>query len=140
MAFLQETPRSLRAYLILVGVLGTGAQLAGALSAEAGPIGRLVSLIGIAITVGYAWLGFAFKSLISSAPRRIEQVLIAGAVYSIAVAVLVVVVYPSSEAAGGALVRAAGGLLITLYLLKNVKRLAREAQALIPLPSSSSAA
>ncbi len=128
MAFLQETPRSLRAYLILVGILGTVAQLGGALSPESRPVGRLLSLIGIAIAVAYAWLGFSFKSLITSAPRRIEQVLIAGAVYSIALAVIVVVVYPSSEEATAALARAAVGLVITLYLLKNVRRLAREAQ------------
>ncbi len=143
MAFFKETTRSLRAYLILAGILGTAGQVAGALSAEAYPISRLLSFVGIAIALAYAWLGFAFKSLITSAPRRIEQVLIAGAGYSIAlaaIAAIVAIALRSSEEAGGALVRGALGLVITLYVLKNVRRLAREAQAPTSASSSSSAA
>ena len=140
MAFFQETPRSLRAYLILFGILGTAGQVAGALSAEAYPISRLLSFVGIGIALNYAWVGFAFKSLITSAPRRIEQVLIAGAGYSIILAAIVAIALRSSEEAGGALSRAAVGLVITLYLLKNVRRLAREAQAPTSASSSSSAA
>jgi len=132
MPFLQETARSLRTYLVLVGVVGTVANMAGVLSPDAGSVGRLLSLVGVAISLAYAWLGIAFKSFISTNPRRFEQILIAGAIYSILIAVIVVVVYPGAAETGGAVARGIVGLLITLYLLKNVRRLARESRAPTP--------
>ncbi len=126
MAFFRETPRSLRAYLLLVGTLGTVAQFFGVLSPNAGAFGRLLSMIGLAIALAYLWLGISFRSLISAAPRRVEQVLITGAVYSILLALIVGVAYPESSEVGSAIVRGVVGLLFTLYLLKNVRRLARE--------------
>ena len=127
MAFLQETPRSLRAYLLLVGALGTVGQVYRLLAPEGGPFTRLLALIGLAISLGYVWLGISFRSLLSAAPRRIEQLLIAGAAYSILLAVIVGVLSPKPEERGGALAQGLIGLLITLYLLRNVRRLAREA-------------
>lgn len=129
MAFLQETPRSLRVYLLLVGVLGTAAQFYAILSPEGGALGRLLSLIGLAVSVAYVWLGISLRSLLSTAPRRVEQVLIAGAVYSILLAFIVGVLSPESQERGSAIARGIVGLLITLYLLRNVRRLARDAQA-----------
>src|SRR5213593_43604 len=122
MAFLQETPRSLRAYLMLVGVLGTVGQVYRLLAPEGGPFTRL-----LAISLGYLWLGISFRTLLSAAPSRIEQLLIAGAAYSILLAVIVGVLSPKPEERGGALAQGLVGLLITLYLLRNVRRLAREA-------------
>jgi hypothetical protein len=128
MAFLQETPRSLRAYLLLVGVLGTVGQVYRLLAPEGGPFTRLLALIGLVISLAYVWLGISFRSLLSSAPSRIEQLLIAGAAYSILLAVIVGVMSPQPEERGSALVQGLVGLLITLYLLRNVRRMAREAQ------------
>src|SRR5437899_7569433 len=128
MAFLQETPRSLRAYLMLVGVLGTVRQVYRLLAPEGGPFTRLLALIGLAISLGYVWLGISFRSLLSAASSRIEQLLIAGAAYSILLAVIVGLLSPKPEERGGALAQGLGGLLVTLYLLRNVRRLARETQ------------
>src|SRR6266568_5962382 len=128
MAFLQETPRSLRAYLLLVGALGTVGQIYQVvLSSEGGPFTRLLGLIGLVISVAYIWVGISFRSLLSAAPRRIEQLLIAGAAYSILLGVVVGVLSPKAEERGNALAQGLVGLLITLYLLRNVRRLAREA-------------
>ena len=58
MAFLQEPPRSLRAYLPLVGILGAvGETYQVVLSSEAGPFTRLLALIGIVISDSYIWVG-----------------------------------------------------------------------------------
>src|SRR2546425_5161980 len=130
MAFLQETPRSLRAYLMLVGALGTVGQVYRLLAPEGGPFTRLLALIGLAISLGYVWLGISFHSLLSAAPSRIEQLLIVGAAYSILLAVIVGVLSPKPEERGGALAQGLVGLLVTLYLLRNVRRLAREAGAI----------
>jgi hypothetical protein len=127
MAFLQETPRSLRAYLLLVGVLGTVGQVYRVLASTGGAFERLLALIGLAISLAYVWVGISFRSLISAAPSRIEQVLIVGAAYSILLTVIVGVLSPQPEERGGALAQGLVGLLITLYLLRNVRRLAREA-------------
>jgi hypothetical protein len=70
MAFLQETPRSLRAYLLLVGTLGTAGQVYRVLLSQGGAFERLLALMA--------------EGLI--------------------------------------------GLLVTLYLLRNVRRMAREAR------------
>ena len=127
MAFLQETPRSLRAYLILVGALGIVGQVYRFVLSEESAFTRLLALVGLVITVAYVWLGISFRSLLSAAPSRIEQLLIAGAAYSILLAVIVGVLSPKPEERGGALAQGLVGLLITLYLLRNVRRLAREA-------------
>src|SRR5437899_4779007 len=128
MAFLQETPRSLRAYLLLVGALGTAGQVYRVVASEGGAFARFLALLGLAISLAYVWLGISFRSLISAAPRRIEQVLIAGAAYSILLGVIVGVLSPQPEERGGALAQGLVGLLVTLYLLRNVRRLAHEAE------------
>src|SRR2546426_2522395 len=129
MAFLQETPRSLRAYLLLVGALGIVGQVYRVvLSSEEGPFTRVLALIGLVISVAYVWLAISFRSLILAAPSRIEQILIAGAAYSIVLGVIVGVLSPQPEERGSALAQGLVGLLITLYLLRNVRRLARGAE------------
>ena len=129
MAFLQETPRSLRAYLILVGIFGTAGQIYQVvLAPEGGPFTRLLGLVGLVIGVAFLWVGITFRSLLASAPNRIEQLLIVGAVYSILLTLIVGVMSPKPEERGGALAQGLIGLLITLYLLRNVRRLAREAK------------
>ena|SRR5438094_1376548 len=127
MAFLRETARSLRAYLLLVGGLGTVGQVYQVVASEGGAFARFLALIGLVISLAYVWLGISFRSLLSTAPSRIEQLLIAGAAYSILLAVIVGVLSPKPEERGGALAQGLVGLLITLYLLRNVRRLAREA-------------
>lgn len=129
MAFMQETPRSLKAYLILVGILGAAGQIYQVvLSPEVGPFTRLLGLVGLVISVAFLWVGITFRSLLSTAPNRIEQLLIVGAVYSILLTLIVGVMSPRPEERGGALAQGLIGLLITLYLLRNVRRLARETQ------------
>ena len=128
MAFMQETIRSLRAFLILSGVIAAAAQIQGVFSEQAGPLGRVLSLVGLAIGVAYTWIGITLRSLLASAPRLIEQVLVAGAAYSLLLLILVVAVYPSPELAARTIGSSAVGLLVTLYLLRNVRRLAREGQ------------
>lgn len=129
MAFLQETPGSLRAYLLLVGLLGTAGQIYQVVvSSEGGPFTRLLGLIGLVISVSYIWLGVSFRSLLATASKRIEQLLIAGTAYSVLLTVVVGVMSPKPEERGGALAQGLLGVLITLYLLRNVRRLARETQ------------
>lgn len=135
MPFMQETPRSLRIYLVLVGVLGTVVTLPGVFSVEGGIIGRLISLVGTAIAVGYAWAGFTFETTIVEHPRRIEQVLFAGLGFAIVMALIVIIFAPGTEETYGVVGRALLVTLITLYLLKNVRRIARETRRQAPRPT-----
>ena len=128
MAFLQETPRSLRIYLLLVGGLGTAGYLYQVLS-EGAPLVRLFALLGLAVSIAFLWVGMSFRSLIISAPARIEQVLIVGAAFSVLLGLVVGVLSPVADERGGAIVEALGGLLVTLYLLRSVRRIARESKA-----------
>ncbi len=122
---MQETPRSLRTYLLLVGVVQTatqGYQLGG--GGTGGPYSRLAAVIGFPIGVAFLWVGWSFHALLSTAPQRIERVLIVGFGYSVLLATVVGFISSAAEG-GGAVVSGAFGLLITLYLLRNVRRLAR---------------
>lgn len=129
MPFMQETPRSLRLYLVLVGAVGTLSQLPSVLAEEGGPLARFLSLVGVAISLGYAWAGFTLKTSIITIPQRIEQVLITGTVYAIFIAVILIIFAPQAPETPGAIAGAVLGLLMTIYLLKNVRRLAKEGRA-----------
>lgn len=88
------------------------------------------------LTAAYFYVGLQLPSLLESQPRRVEHVLIAGAGYSILLALLVLAFHAISGVpltdnpdAGGTIGRGVGGFLITLYLLKNVRRLSAAIRA-----------
>ena len=136
MAFLEETPRTMR----LFGLLGAAfSLLLGVISNNAGPLALAIRLGTVAINVAYVVVGFSFKSLLSSHPRLIEGVLIAGLVWFLlvtAVAIVIAVAARQFEVVGPIIPRTGLALLLTLYLFVNVRRLAEEGQSSSPPPSS----
>lgn len=132
MAFLKETPGSMRVYLVVIGLLGAAFGLLGAISSVVGPVWRVIFLVSLAMSVAYVVVGFSLKSLLSANPDRIEQVLIAGAVWFTLVRVAAVLF----EGSFGALVDIPVGVIITVYLLKQVRRLAEGGQSASPTASS----
>jgi hypothetical protein len=111
--------------------------LAITLSPDNDRLGRLVDLIGLFVTGAYLYTGIRFKTLLVSHPKRIEHILLAGAGYTAVVALLVLVLHAvrnvpitDDPQAAGSLGRSAFGLLITLYLLRNVQRLSSVAPKL----------
>jgi uncharacterized membrane protein len=134
MAFLQETPRSLRAYFLIAGIVCSafGAlSLANALALPGkhvvGAIWALVpvTLYGLALLYG----GVRFRALIFHNPTRLEQIVYASFA---AVGLQLIVGIQSRWDLGVAFLVAGVGALLSLYLLANVRRLAAEAGAVPP--------
>ena len=133
---MKETVRSLTLYLTIVGILGTLGQLSTFLTPEMHWIDRAVSGGGIAVTISYFIAGFRLKAVLAEKSKFVERVLYVGAGYSVLLTVLLVALHAaagtplsSNPEAIATVARSAVGLLITWYLLSNVKRLAAEAAA-----------
>ena len=121
---MRETAGSMRAYFILIGALST-LRTGMEVVKSADVIEGAFAVIGLAIALGYLYLGIRFKTLIVGAPSQILTVLlIAGAFLVLSLLILL--------ASGNGLIAApfgGAGLLITWYLYVNARRLAREAAA-----------
>jgi hypothetical protein len=128
MAFLKETVGSLRAYFVLVAVLGAVVNVVNLFSGASWLVAA-IAVVGFGFCVAYFYLGVRLKHLLATAPGQITGVLIAGAVFL----VLVFVIDAASAGLGATEVRPIGGLLITWYLLRNVRRLAAEAYPKPPM-------
>ena len=122
MPFLQETPRTLRIYFTLVGLLGIAANLDVLLNRTGGVI-ALLSLLSLAFAVAYIYLGVRFSEILATAPRRITSVLIAAGAYLL----LLFIVYAFLGVPIETFARPVVGLVFTWYLIVNVRRLARGA-------------
>src|SRR5207344_2471552 len=112
---------------------GTLGLLVLILSPDTDWLSRLVDILGLLVTSAYLYVAIRFKKLLVSDPKRIERILLAGAGYTVFVVLLGFVLHavrgvPISEdpEAAGSFGRSAFGLLITIYLLRNVQRLASE--------------
>ena len=130
---MRETVRSLRIYFIVVAVAGGAINLT-ALYSSTEILGTLIAMIGIGIAVAYLYAGLCLRRLLAKSPSQITGVLIAGGAFLVFLLLLNVL----SGMQGGNLVRAIIGLLITWYLLTNVRRLAAELRPPHPVSSDMS--
>ena len=121
---MRETVGSLRAYFILSGVAGIFSGLRINLL-NAGMIGAIVELITIALSLAFVYVGFALAKLLRSSASHIVTLLYVSAGWSVCAFLLSILAGPSAYA----LLALSLSLLIVWYLLKNVRRLAGEAQA-----------
>ena len=120
---MRETVSSMRAYLILSGLLATVSYL-GQIVASQGAIATALALAGLALSLGYLYIGIKFKRLIVLAPSKVLGILKLGGGF-----LLLILILSLLGGAGVAGVPAVGaGLLITWYLFVNARRLASEAQ------------
>lgn len=145
MAFLKETERSLRAYFIVVGVIGTVIALSelGAASKglpAAAPFAVTLAiwfpaLAHIVLAPAFIVAGVTLKRALEGGARRTRQlVLISAAVISVDCILTVVAldrigaVNDGAEAAGRAFGRALIPLLIIWYIYASLRRLADESK------------
>ena len=133
---MRETVRSITLYLTIVGILGSATQLGVVLDPESVVLDRLVSLLGVGVTVAYVVAGVGFRKYVAARSLFPQRVLIVGIAYSLAVSLLILVLHAisgtplSSNPEGVSQIgRSVFGLLITLYLLRNVRRLVSESSA-----------
>ncbi|HMG52608.1 MAG TPA: hypothetical protein VK601_03980 [Kofleriaceae bacterium] len=145
MAFLKETERSLRAYFIVIGVLGTLVALSElGHASKASPIARSIvvtlatwfpPLAHLVLAPAFVVAGITLKrALERGAPRTKQLVKISAAVIAVECVLGVVVLnslgamQSSSELAGRAFGRALIPLLILWYVYASLRRLADESQ------------
>ena len=120
---MKETVRSLKLYFVLSALLSGAINIWALLRGEPG-VGTVISLIGIGFAVAYLYVGVRLRQLLSTAPRQITNLLIAGAGFLVLLFLLDLL----SGMQSGTLPQVIIGLLITWYLFVNVRRLAAESQ------------
>jgi hypothetical protein len=121
---MKETAKSLRAYFIIVGVLGVYMNATGLLALP-GVLLMAIEGISLVFALAYLYFGAVLPSLLRAGTERIYVVLAANAAVTVVQALLLLVA-PNVFA----LVICAVGIAICAYLYFNVKRLAAEARAL----------
>lgn len=124
---MRETVRSLRAYFILSG-LATLVSYSRAVAVNyqgAFVLATVVGIIGIGFSLAFVYVGFALPGLLARSAGRIVTLLYVSGGWVLFVFVLGLV----EGLAPVAVFILVLSLLILWYLLKNVRRLAAEAQA-----------
>lgn len=125
---MRETVRSLRAYFILSGVatlFSYGRALL--VNSQEGPLifAIVVGIIGIGFSLAFLYAGFSLPRLLTSSAGRIVTLLYVSTGWVVFVFLLGLLEAQPTPVALFTLVLS---LLILWYLLKNVRRLAAEAQ------------
>jgi phosphotransferase system glucose/maltose/N-acetylglucosamine-specific IIC component len=118
---MRETVGSLRAYLVLSGLLATVAY-GIPLTVGVSGIAAVILVGGVAVGLSYVFLGVRLKSLLANSPTTVFRILYAGVAFLV-IALLVQVAWGNAIKA---LPSALLGLLITWYMLANTKRLSAE--------------
>ena len=121
MAFLRETPRSLRLYFLLVGGLSVLGGIGGLQSDE--PFVMILSYAALALGVAYLGIGATLTSLLRKSPNIILGVI---GVSILRELTIIGVVLSLGAATGGFLAGRAISLAIAAYLIAQVLRLSRE--------------
>ncbi len=124
---MRETVRSLRAYFILSG-LATLVSYARALWVNfQGPVAipTIIGVIGVGFSAAFLYVGINLPRLLRSSASRVATLLYVSTGW----VVFVFLVGLREELAPIAVVTLLLSLLILWYLLKNIRRLAAEAQA-----------
>jgi hypothetical protein len=124
---MRETVRSLRAYFIFSGLAGVFFAVS-ALRVSllgVGVLGVIVGLISMGFSLAFVYVGFTLPKLLRGSASRIVVLLYASAGWTVFFFLLSLLGGPSTFG----LVTLILTLLILWYLLKNVRRLAGEAQA-----------
>lgn len=120
---MKETVGSLKAYFIVVGLLGGIGSVALLIQAQGNAAFIVSGLVSLGLSIGYFYIGVVLRKLLVKSPQLITTVL-----YISLISLLVNLVLGLSD---GFQVnegfRSAIGLFIILYLLNSVKRLSAEA-------------
>jgi hypothetical protein len=121
---MRETPRSLRAYFLLTGLAALVSGL-GAVAQAAAPVDAALSFLPqLVYGADFLYAGVLFPRLLRENPRRLE--LVVWGALAVAALQIALSMMPGREGQGG---MGAGlfGILIALYLIRNIRRLSREA-------------
>jgi vacuolar-type H+-ATPase subunit I/STV1 len=122
---MKETPGSLQAYFLIVGLLSGAANLSGLKDAHGAIIAGIVT--GLAVSVGFFLAGLRIKAELPKGAKSILNLLVF--VMILDAIQLALVLATAGTGSTMALAVAGISILIAVYLYANVKRLAAEAQS-----------
>ncbi|MDX2089061.1 MAG: hypothetical protein SFX73_14485 [Kofleriaceae bacterium] len=140
---LRETESSLRAYLLLAGIVGLMIGAVGILPAHGHGLAGWVPVISKLVEgAAFVWAGRRLRTALLAGTRGIERVLIGSGVLVFAEGAIVTAAGGSLSAfhdvfgVGWDLLTMAIGLAITIYLYRSVVRLSAEAFKRAGLPEA----
>jgi hypothetical protein len=116
---MRETVGSLRAYFILVGVVGVARSLSALRDGSNPAATKVGASVDLAFALAFLAAGVALRKLLRDSPSLVKGLIYATAVMQVVVAVFLLVVFRDPVV----LVAPALVLLISWYLLVNVNRL-----------------
>ncbi len=123
MSFMQETPRSLRAYFIVAGALGLWTSVSLA-AVPGGPLEVAQSVFAAAFGLAFIVAGAVLPRALRDGTNWILKLLIANGAYAVVRMGFLLLAGHGSAGIFGVVV----ALAITAYLYANVLRLEREAR------------
>lgn len=122
---MRETVRSLKAYFIVIAVLGLIGSISTLSLSSVNPLFLIIGLIGLAFALAYLYIGISLRKLLVDSPKTINNVILASMAYQVLNFLLSLL----NGVQVASIVQLAIGLLITWYLLNSVKRLSLEENA-----------
>jgi len=123
MAMMRESVTSLKWYFIIIALISAYRNVFDLSQSQGNIIVVIFSFIGIGFSITWFYLGIQLKRLLAKSPKVIITILFSTIGYLGLVSLL--------ELLGGSpagLIKFFVGILITWYLLRNVKRLSLEQQ------------
>jgi hypothetical protein len=122
---MKETVGSLRAYFILVSVLGIAGSVMTLGALQVNPLFLVTGLIGLAFSVAYLYVGISLRKLLVESLGLIESLLFASMTYQLIIFLLTLF----NGFQTGSVIQFAVSLLILWYLLSSVRRLSKEIES-----------
>jgi hypothetical protein len=122
---MKETVGSLKAYFIVVSILGIIGSLVALGSSQINPLFLVTGLIGLAFSVAYLYIGITLRKLLVESPKLIDNMLLASMAYQVITFLLSLL----NGFQTGLVIQLAIALLLLWYLLANVRRLSKEVKS-----------
>jgi hypothetical protein len=122
---MKESVGSLKAYFIVVSVLGIISSLAILGASQVNPLFLVIGLIELGFSVAYLYIGITLRKLLVKSPELLNNILFGSMAYH-------VIIFLLSLLNGFQIflvIRLAIALLLFWYLLINVKRLSQEVKS-----------
>jgi len=126
---MRESVRSIRVYFIVIACFYGFRGIFAFAGSPVLVIDAIIGFIGIAFGIAYLYIGIRLKQLLIESPKVINSVILLS-MGVLVVSFLLGVLSGMQASTGGPLIV---GLLVTWYLLKNVKRLSSEERSKEPI-------
>jgi hypothetical protein len=122
---MKETVGSLKAYFIVVSILGISGSVVALGSSQVNPLFLVTGLIGLAFSVAYLYVGITLRKLLVESPKLIDNMLFTSMAYQVITFLLSLL----NGFQTGLVIQLAISLLLLWYLLSSVRRLSKEVKS-----------